>query len=226
MPTTEPEPTEPVPEPSTIPPTTIQPTIVPPPTSTNQYKSYLGLSNIAQYFSFGDFYHDVALAKAEVPPPPEIENVRLKDITDIYLPEKLIADKLFWMMQVTNYHMGIFFFEDYSDVRPMDPTRREYGFLYYHGEAAKNQWDIINRSFELSNFTDDIYFVIQHTNNPQVPPVMYSYYWWQDDVFMWFYCYGEEAHDIVKDDVLSYINSIVKTPIESLLPDIKNTETD
>ena len=189
-----------------------------------QYKTSLtapGMADYTWYQGMDALYYDIALAKAGVPQPPEIESVKLQDINYIYLPRKLMDDKVFLGIQVTANHMGIFFVEDNTDIRMIDPSRREYGLLYYHGQMAQTEWNIIKNSSRLSKLTDDIYYIITYTNSTRVPPVMYRYYWWQDDVFMWFYCYGEESYNIIKDDILDYINSVVKTPVKDLLPDIK-----
>lgn len=178
--------------------------------------------------SLNDFYYDVALAKAGVPLPEEIKNIGLRDITHLYLPEKLMNEKVYTSITAANESVEMYFHEYHQTEHPDTGSHQpnHYLFNYYYGETANTVYNYYG-NLNMSEFTDDILYRVKKLDESAAewgmrPPFTYSFIWWQDDVLMEIDCYVEdESVESIREEILSYIASIVKTPIAPLLPDIQ-----
>jgi len=172
-----------------------------------------------EYVPIEDFYYDVALAKAGVLPPKGVESVKLQDITHLYLCEKMMGKNELARITVSQKQVEMVFWNL--------STKNQFGFTYsydknWYPRTPENRLDrlILEESRGWFEFTDDIFYRKIPSESNWLP--WYQFLWIHDDIIMQITCeIGDDSVEDRREEIMSYINSIFKTPIEPFLPDIK-----
>ena len=190
-------------------------------TSLYSYRAGLSLPTVAQYGgenAFENLFYDIALARAGVPAPPEIADVRFAKMDFIYFPDKLMTEMALSGLQLSENQLGIFFIDVFYPY-PETGYWREFGYLCRYGADAQSFWQsALNSSSSSVFYNENGMYVIKWEGDWSQPDQICSYLWWQDGVLMWFY-YRNNCHERAKDDVLSYL-SVTKRKIDDFLPDL------